>query len=269
MYPTLGNMRLDYGIQMSPFPITLSVGTLKKPKLREIFDSSLNMSFEKFNQFEVFLKMTPKKYYTVIMKNDNGVTLWNSLSDEQKKRINMYDIIIVDKRLQYVYTEILNYFFVENVEYNDTHFVLSNNKSNDISDKNIVGIIDDKIFDMVLNIICQICCINTSNYADKPKFKNKTAQQIYEKIQNAPTPKEKSNTDSKLTIPNIISSVVALHPSINYSNVWDLTIFQLLDTFNRMTINSIHKISSARVAVWGDKEQKFDSTTWYKNYYDL
>lgn len=262
-------MRLDYGIQMSPFPITLSVGTLKKPKLREIFDSSLNMSFEKFKQFEVFLKMTPKKYYTIIMKNDNGVMLWSSLSDEQKKRINMYDIIIVDKRLQYVYTEIFNYFFVENVEFNDARFILSKDKLNDISDKNIVGIIDNKTFDMVLNIICQICCISTADSTDIPKFKNKTAQQIYEKIQNAPTPKEKNNADAKLTIPNIISSVVALHPSINYSNVWDLTIFQLLDTFNRMTINSIHKISSARVAVWGDKEQKFDSTTWYKNYYDL
>ena len=69
-------MELDYGTQISPFPIKLSIGTLKKPKLRDIAE----MSFDKFAFYEFMLKMTPEMYYTKLLKKSGGEQLWSSFS---------------------------------------------------------------------------------------------------------------------------------------------------------------------------------------------
>ena len=44
--------------------------------------------------------------------------------------------------------------------------------------------------------------------------------------------------------------------------------FQLLDAFNRMQMNSMYEIESTRVSVWGDEKKTFDASLWYKNNYD-
>ena len=79
---------------------------------------------------------------------------------------------------------------------------------------------------------------------------------------------ETKKSDLNLTIPNIISSLANKHPSLNYVNIWDLTIFQLLDAFNRTQANSMYDIDSTRVSVWGDEKKTFDVSLWYKNNYD-
>lgn len=263
-------MRLEYSMQISPFPIPLSIGTLKKPKLREIFDTSLNMSFEKFERYEFFLKMTPKYFYTKIKKDEGGIKLWDSLTDKEQKELTMYDVLTNDEQLKNIYIEIFNYFFIEKVVFEENCFILLKNELEGLSSENIRGIIHPKIFNEVLDIICQICCINNEDNSSKNLvFKNKLAKKLYDKMHKTQnSEKNKNNGDIDLTIPNIISSISAQHPSLNYSNIWDLTIFQLLDNFNRLRMNSIYKINSVRVSVWGDEKKTFDTTIWYKNHYD-
>ena len=100
-------------------------------------------------------------------------------------------------------------------------------------------------------------------------FKNKMAKELYEKMLKAQKKeKEEKKSSNDLTIPNIISSVCVKHPSLNYSNIWEITIFQLLDTFNKLQVNSVHEIDSIRVAVWGDEKKIYDAALWYKNQYD-
>ena len=41
-------MKFDYGTQLSPYPIVLSIGTLIKPKLQRVAD----LSFDKFNYYD-------------------------------------------------------------------------------------------------------------------------------------------------------------------------------------------------------------------------
>ena len=103
------------------------------------------------------------------------------------------------------------------------------------------------------------------------KFKNDIAKKLYEQMQKANKEKEKQKNkknDINLSLPNIISSVSSKHPSINLINIWELTIFQLLDCFNRLQNNTMHEIDSTRVSVWGDEKKTFDPSLWYKNYYD-
>lgn len=260
-------MKFDYGTQLSPYPIVLSIGTLIKPKLQKIAD----LSFDKFNYYEVLIKMSPEIFYTKI-KGEKGLEYWNSLSEEEQDNLTLYDVVINDKQLTDTFVEIFNFFFEEKVIFREGYFVLLNKSvDGDITSKeDIRGVISKNIFPQVLNVIQQVCCINDNEEnVDDMKFKNALARKLYEKMQKvAKKQKEEKKGNVDFTLPNIISSVSNKHPTISPTSVWELTIFQLLDSFNRMQINSMFDIDSTRVSVWGDEKKTFNAALWYKNEYD-
>ena len=63
---------------------------------------------------------------------------------------------------------------------------------------------------------------------------------------------------------NIISAVANKSQSLNILNIWDLTVYQLWDCFSRLSNNSIYDIQSMSVAAWGNKDNYFDATAWFK-----
>lgn len=262
-------MKFDYGTQLNPYPIMLSIGTLVKPKLQKI----AYISFDKFNYYEVLIKMSPETFYTKI-KGKEGVEYWNSLSEEEQNNLTLYNVVISDGQLTNTFVEIFNFFFKETVIFKEGYFVLLNESAKDNTDitlkEDIRGVISENIFLQVLNAIQQICCIDDNDEnIDEMKFKNALAKKLYEKMQKAAKKqKEEKKGNADLALPNIISSVSNKHPTINPINVWDLTIFQLLDSFNRMQINSMYEIDSMRVSVWGDEKKTFNAALWYKNEYD-
>ena len=259
-------MRLDYGTQLSPLPIKLSIGTLRKPTLRDIS----NITFDKFNFFEVFTKMTPQTYYEKIVEDSE---LWSKLSDNQKENITIYQMLLKDKRLRDIYLELLNFFIVEDVIFEDDFFIILKEGytfDEPLTNENVCGVIQESTFPQIMELIQQVCCIyDKADKTENLKFKNNLARKLYEKmLKGQQESKKKSKGDLNLSIPNIISSVANKHPSINYVNIWELTIFQLLDCFNRLQANAIYDIDSARVSTWGDEKKTFDAALWYKNIYD-
>lgn len=264
-------MRLDYGTQLSPVPITLSIGTLRKPTLKEISQ----ITFDRFSFYEFFLKLSPETYYTKLRKENDGEAFWDSLTEEERDKIIIYNIIEEDDKIRSTYVEIFNFFFVETVIYQEGFFILlKENTAIDNPDKikreQVRGAIAKDNFSQVMSLLQQICCIyNEEESLDDMKFKNNLARKLMEKMLKAKKKEQEAKkSDLNLTIPNIISSLANKHPSLNYVNIWDLTIFQLLDAFNRTQANSMYDIDSTRVSVWGDEKKTFDVSLWYKNNYD-
>lgn len=264
-------MRLDYGTQLSPVPITLSIGTLRKPTLREISQ----ITFDRFSFYEFFLKLSPETYYTKLRIENDGEAYWSSLTEEERDKITIYDIIKEDEQIRNTYVEIFNFFFVETIIYQEGFFILLKentaiDKPNEIKKEQVRGVIAKDNFSQVMSLLQQICCIyNEEESLDDMKFKNNLARKLMEKMLKAKEKEQETKkSDLNLTIPNIISSLANKHPSLNYLNIWDLTIFQLLDAFNRIQTNSMYDIDSTRVSVWGDEKKTFDVSLWYKNNYD-
>ena len=271
-------MKFDYFTLLNPYPIRLSVGTLIKPKLKDIAYNEDNprMSFDEFNFYEYMLKLTPELYYTKI-KEDGGKEYWESLTEDQQADMSLFGIITKEEYLQRKYVEILNFFFVEEVCYHDAgYFILlkpsmKNDTDTALNPENrICGVISKDIFLEVINAIQQICCIaDKEENIEEVKFKNKYAKRMYYKMQKAAKEeRERKKADKNLTLPNIISAVSNKHNSITPINVWDLTVFQLLDSFNRLQTDAMYDLNSVRVAVWGDEKKTFDAALWYKNEHD-
>lgn len=262
-------MRLDYGTQLSPVPITLSIGTLRKPTLKEISQ----ITFDRFSFYEFFLKLSPEIYYTKLRKENDGEAYWSSLTEEEQDKITIYNIIEEDDKIRSTYVEIFNFFFVETVIYQEGFFILLKDEVTNpekIKREQVRGAIAKDNFPQVMSLLQQICCIyNEEESLDDMKFKNNLARKLMEKMLKAKKKEQETKkSDLNLTIPNIISSLANKHPSLNYVNIWDLTIFQLLDAFNRTQANLMYDIDSTRVSVWGDEKKTFDVSLWYKNNYD-
>ena len=261
-------MRLDYGTILCPEPITLSIGTLRNPTLREIG----KLKFDRFGYYEFLIKMTPELFFKKV-NGEDGKAQWESLSEEDRDKITIYDVIVDDEKLIHSYTEIFNFFFVEQVVFKEGFFILLKediSEEDEFNTDNIRGVIAKDNISQVFELLQQICCIyEREEDLSNIKFKNGLAKKLYEKMLKAnKKSKEEKKADVNMTLPNIISSVSNKHSSITPINVWDLTVFQLLDSFNRMQINTIYDIDATRVSVWGDEKKTFDVSLWYKNEYD-
>ena len=259
-------MKIDYGTMQSPFPISTMMGEIRKPKLREI--AKKPMSYEKFYFFEFLITMTPKEFFTTL--NEDGENMWNDLSDDIKANLNIFDILDNNKEIMEGFLEMLNFFFVETVLYSDGVFITLN-PDKDYSAQtpereDIIGVINNNNISDILSVIQQVCCISQEE-PEPPKFKNRIAERLYKKMQAAEKVKKKK-MDLNMTIPNIISAVSGKHHSLNYLNIYDLTLFQLMDVFGRLFENEVYDIEKRKVSVWGDEKNTFDIARWFKNNYD-
>ena len=264
-------MKIDYGTMTSPRPLRLSIGcTIVKPTIDMVWD----IGFDLFAIYESFLCMTPEIYYTKV-KPDDAKTYWEPLSSEKKRDLTLFAAIAADKTLQKMYLDVFRFFIKEPVFYMQGIFVILNEGkeyNNTFSRNDVKGIINEQIFQDVLDVLKQICGmeVKEAKKKEKIKLKNDTARKLFDKMQEA---EKKKNVDShhdlNLSLPNIISAVASKHPSINYTNIGFLTIYQVLDSFDRLRGNEIYDIEKTRVSVWGDEKNVFKLDTWYKNEYDV
>lgn len=268
-------MTLDYYTLLCPEPISLSIGTIKHPTLREIG----KLTFEKFSMYEVYLKLTPKDYYTRLNKQ-HGEEFWDTLSDSEKEEISLYDVILFEKDLQKMYTDVLNFFFVERVIFDRDVFILVNTDDYktpcnelELNNETVTGIIVGDMINDILDLLQQLCCIKSRDPLKQPnpKFKNEKAKRMYERMQKALEEENHKKAEREyynLLLPNIISSVASKNSGLNIINIWDATLFQLYDQFEKTQNDDTHYMNSVRVAVWGDEKKQFDPTLWYKNNFD-
>lgn len=263
-------MRLDYGTMTSPRPIRLSICTIRKPTIDMVWD----IGFDTLAFYESFLSMTPELYFTKI-NVEAGKKQWEPLSDEERDSMTLFSAVAADESLRGIYMELFHFFIEEPVLYEHGFFIILNkgvDPHGDLSKDDIRGAITEPLFPHVLNILKQVCGMEADEEEVDPsqmKFKNEKARKLYEKMQRAKREQKKNGKhDPNLTLPNIISAVATRHPSINYTNIGKLTIYQVMDSFDRLRNDAFYEIDKTRVSVWGDEKKTFKPDAWYKNEYD-
>ena len=105
---------------------------------------------------------------------------------------------------------------------------------------------------------------------DLSKARNRRGKQIYAKIHERRQKfnKIKNAQNKDLTFGNILSSVVARDKTLTWTNVGDITVFQLFDLYERLQIDDKYTFLTMRVAAWGDQDNSFRLGTWSTNIYD-
>lgn len=245
-------MKLEYFDLLSPNPIYLQqVGGILSPKLKDIAAIGMNAY-----QYYLTILSTDLKTYCAMT---NQKELAELLPDEESSLINMFDLFTMNhESIQFLQT-IFNFFIKEDVTYSPKDKVFYVTR-----DQEIIGSITRESYQKVCDIICQRNCIQL-NKEDLSKVKSKKALDIMKKLQKGRAEKSKhTKSDKNMELGNIISAVANKSQSLNILNIWDLTVYQVWDCFSRLSNNSIFTIQSMSVAAWGNKDNSFDATAWFK-----
>lgn len=248
-------MKLDYDILISPFPFYLpKVGNIKVPTLKEIW--SPGVTYKVYNIFLYYLLLDVNTYLKMV-KSEKLDWYRSFKSDDQWA--SMFELIEVDGELRSLYREAFKFFFKENIVWDKERsaFITVTN------DDKRIGEINESNFTSVCDVILQRCGMNKNIEADVPKFKNKLASDLYAKMQNNKIVKV-SEVNEDIALPNLLSAVAVKSHSINFTNIWDLTVFQLLEHFKREVANVYFDIQQMSVAAWGDEKKSFTGDEWYK-----
>lgn len=219
-------MNLEYFDLLSPDPIQIqNVGGILSPKLKDI--SSIG--------YKTY------QYYLAILQID-------------------FDQLTADADSIYLLEAALNFFIQEDVAYSaeQSAFILT-------KDSQLTGAITKEIYSPVCDLIFQRNGIKAKQEEDLSKVKSKKALEIMKKLQRGRAEKAKhTKADKNMELGNILSAVANKSQSINIINIWELTVYQLWDCFSRLSNNSIYAIQSMSVAAWGNKDNLFDATAWFK-----
>lgn len=257
-------MKLDYATLISPYPLSLErIGHVKPPVLKEIF--GLKITYQIYSMYLSLLLMTPDNYYEYFANDSSDWYL--SLSEEKRLRINMFNIICIDEKLRSSFLDMLNFFMVERIEWDNKNKVFLSYENSYDNKSSPSGLIHKNIFAELCDVILQFCSVNRSDSdVDISKVENKRALEILEKFQKGrKTTSKKSERNTGLELPNLVSSVAVKSNSVNYTNIWDMTVYQLYDQFKREQMNIYFDIQTMNVAAYGNKEKSFKGDEWYKN----
>lgn len=246
-------MKLSYFDLLSPHPVQIQkVGGIISPKLKDISKIGINT----YQYYLTILLMDLKTYFTMIQQEER----FELLSDEDKAQMSVFDLLTMDDKSAELLQNVLDFFIVENVVWSKQHNAFLITKEGDV-----IGAITKDIYPQICDLICQRNCIKSNQEEDLSKVKSKKALEIMKKLQKGRAEKAKATkSDKNMELGNIISAVANKSQSLNIINIWELTVYQVWDCFSRLSNNSIYDIQSMSVAAWGNKDNYFDSTAWFK-----
>lgn len=228
--------------------------TVKQPTLRDICSAATldakGQAHTGYEQYTAYVNVLCLKVENLLSPDVLSV-----LPQEEVDKLNIFTVLVSGEGYRELLHKALSFFIIEPIVFdkNEMCFVAGESR------------IDAQNYDELRRILLKLCRIESDDII-KPKFKSERSRSIFEKIQKGrkqmQAAKAKAGNDA-YALPNVISALSAKHPSINLFNIWDLTISQVYDQFNRTYVNAQTDIIGYRWAAWG--KDNFDFTTWFKN----
>ena len=252
-------IKLDYFDLISRKPIEIeNVGSIRCPLLSDIDD----IKYYTYCSYIQALKITPDDFFDNL-EEKYGI----KVPVDQIMEITKFDLILSDGSLLQEIVNAFNFFFVEEVYFDPEQMVFVICTMNDCEEENIVGYISRDNYLQRINIE-----VDENEVDDLSKVKSKLGRKIFEKIREGrkkmKKAKEQAVGEKHQSMANIISSVAAFCPNMNYVQIWDLTVYELYDLFSRLNIIDQYNISSTSVSVWGDEKKQFKFGVWNDNIHE-
>jgi hypothetical protein len=209
----------------------------KQPKLRNIKDIGLQVYYAYIS----FLLVSAEEYLISIKRED-------LIPFFKQHNLTMFDIYRDNPYERQLFIEALSFFIDGEIVFKNGEFLINN-----------TNIINKEIYQKILEIIAEINCLKVNKQQEI--YANEKARKIAEKIQQAK--QKRSNVQSKdsVSLADIISAVASRKESLNLLNIWDLTIYQLYDHYNRLIVEDEFDIHAMNYAYWGGE---FKTKHWSK-----
>lgn len=218
------------------------VGHIRSPKLKEMNPTS-GIGWSTYGVYIYFMKIDTIKLRKIV----------DGIQDEDA----VFDVVIRDESLRSLYCNAFSFFMLETVEYypDRSIFVAF---AGDGESKRAVGVITKENFDTVRGSILLLNYITQSKLNVSVEYASDMAMKLWEMSQEFLASQEKKREDETMALGNIISKLCAIHPSYNFLNVYELTVFQMYDAFFQSCYMRSIAFSESIVSNHGSKEFKYD-----------
>ena len=245
---------------MSNRPIPCFGCTLRHPTIGAIFNE---VGYNTYLSFMSVLSMTPQSIvetFAVAAGVDPP-----ELTIEQEAQMSVFDILFESDYLREQLRQALSFAIYEHVvpDRNNRRFVLYQDKKTPTGTS-----IDASNYSQIKSCILQLNCLGEDEEEDisKLKFASEKARKIYEKIRaeraKARRSRKPGSSDPNMALDNLVSAVCAYSNSIDYTNVWDLTLWQFYNTFHRINFRIYLEALAVRWGAWGKED--WDTKSWYQ-----
>lgn len=238
-------MTLDYLQLLDSDPIYIDgIGHIIPPTIRSIKKIGLKAYYSKLNILQISVQD---------ILNDEILQL---LPEIDKSQLNVFDALYLDDSLMQLLIDSLSFFMSERIISNKSNQMLL---CYDKATNKAVGKIYRDNFNDLCSLILQLNFLETKS-CKKLRPKNKEAERILKKLQNAP---QKQSEEKSLSIGEMVAAICSNIDTYKYSDIWSLTVYQLYDLFFRLKLRKEIDVLSQRWAAWGT--EPFDFDLWCKN----
>ena len=259
-------MNIPYFELLNPIGFKVeSIGRVHSPKLRDICDKG----YREYQYSLSLMIMTPKEYFESIMKYSGlKENPYDLMTDDQKRKINMFDIFVENSSTRESIRLALSFFIEGNIEWEQSCKAFLVNPSKEKDSITADGVINSENWLQVCDVCLKCAYIDSPKVQRPKKYRDERTRKKFEEFYKKKEEFEKNKRANKKENPdyelaNIISSLATYHQSLNMSNIWDLTVYQIHDTFNRQRMKQQIDISDRNYSVWGGKDHKTDM--WFEH----
>lgn len=224
-------MVIRYGDALSGESIYIKgVGHARSPFLKDLRPKT-GIGLKRYNFYLNFLMWEKEE----ILKYDSLIK-YKGVEKLDNEALTCFDIIVLVDSTRLLCLEVLSFFMDEKLKWDNTNkcfLVISNSDP-----EKIVGKITRKNFGLVRQVIKNLNYIELEDDNSKREFKNEETHRRWDMVQGFLKQQRKENStkeNPERSIENVISKICAFHSSYNLLNIYDLTIFQLYDTFYQLS----------------------------------
>lgn len=253
-------MMFDYFELLSGEPVSLEgIGHIKSPQLKELCPST-GIGYDIYNLYLNFLSWDKDK----MLKYDMMIGLKGANKLSGKDKLTVFDVTTLLMQTREFCREILSFFIVENIDWDENRrrFIVYKLEN---EEKQIVGEINRDNYEECEKAILQLNFIGLGDKEKQVSHSSEHSKELWEKAQKFlkdQAKKEDSEDRVEYHLGNIISKLCATHPSYNYLNVFDLTVFQLYDAFFQMGYMRTIALTEAIFSNHGGDKFRFED--WLK-----
>ena len=257
-------MQFNYFEILSGDPIPIrGVGHIRSPMLSELKPTT-GIGFTKYNIYLNLLSWT--KEQVIRFDEISKITGADKLSKADK--LNVFDIISLIEQTRDIYRDLLSFFIIEEVDWN-TEKRCFETYTEQGDERIVVGSITRDNFEDVRIDILQMNYVGLDKQSQPAHHSNNKAKELWERAQafiaeQAQIKAEAGRQEDhpELSLGNIISKVCTIHPSYNHTNIYDLTVFQLYDTYFQISYMRSVDLGERVFCNHGGKKFKFED--WMK-----
>jgi hypothetical protein len=199
----------------------------KQPKLRDI----KNIGLQTYYSYISFLLVSAEEYLISIKRED-------LIPFFKEHNLTMFDIYRDNPYERQFFIEALSFFIDGEIRFKNGMFLIDN-----------IKIISKEDYPRILEVVGEINYLKVNKQQET--FANEKARKIAEKIQQAKQKRNSLKSKDSVSLSDMISSVASRHKSLNLLNIWDLTIYQLCNQYNRLIAEDEFDIHAMNYAYYG------------------